>query len=55
MIATLQYQACVSSVCEKKIVSILITAVGKEQIDADLAKKVIIVHVCDIHMCTLYS
>ena len=40
MIATFQYQACVSPVCEKKIVSVLINAVGKEQIDADIAKKV---------------
>ncbi len=40
MIATIQCEGCVSPVCEKKVVSVLITAVGKEQIDFDLARKV---------------
>ena len=40
MIATIQCEGCVSPVCEKKVVSVLITAVGKEQIDFDVARKV---------------
>ena len=40
MIATVLYEACVSPVCEKKVVSLLITAVGQGQIDVELVRKV---------------
>ena len=40
MITTLLYEACVSPVCEKKVVSLLITAVGQGQIDIELVRKV---------------
>ena len=40
MISTLQHEACVSPVCERKVVSLLMNSVGMGQIDIDLAKKV---------------
>ena len=38
--ATLQHEACVSPVCEQKVVSLLAVAVGNEQIEPDLCTKV---------------
>ncbi len=49
MIATIQCQGCVSLVSEKKVVSVLINAVGKEQIDFDVARKVSIALLDAIH------
>ena len=43
MITTLQYEACTSPVCERGVVSVLMTAVGKRHIDEDLVSKVIVV------------
>ena len=40
MITTMLYEACVSPVCEKKVVSVLATAVGHGHIDTDLVFKV---------------
>ena len=40
LMVTLQYEACVSPVCEQKVVSLLTIAVGNEQIEPDLCTKV---------------
>eukprot|EP00731_Ephydatia_muelleri_P031937 Em0023g444a len=39
LMATLQHEACVSPVCEQKVVSLLAVAVGNEQIEPDLCTK----------------
>ena len=40
MVTTLQYQACVSPVCEAAVLAELVTAVGQDLIDEELVSKV---------------
>lgn len=40
LMATLQHEACISPVCEQKVVSLLAVAVGNKQIEPELCTKV---------------
>ena len=40
MMATLQSMACVSPVCERRVMSVLVSAVGQSHIEASMVSKV---------------
>ena len=57
MSGTLQCMACVSPVCERRVMSVFASAVGQGHLHIDVVSKVCVcvcVCVC-VHQCTLFA